>query len=233
MQDWTDWSARRAEARGALFFFAWPVREEGADKLPDGIAAWSWALPMAGLAVGVVGALVYAILAGLNAPSVAAGLAVAASSLINGGLNERGLARIADSAAGETAGIAAVVLSVSLRAAAVAAAGTGLGVSGVTGALVGSCVLSRGLLPVALALDEDGAAGKPSGVNLAIALVFTSALAFLALGLKGAIICALVAAAAMAAAFTLARSRGDMADTLGATAQAGETAALLAAAALA
>jgi adenosylcobinamide-GDP ribazoletransferase len=233
MLDWTDWSARRAEARGALFFFAWPVREKGADRLPDGIAAWSWAFPMAGLAAGVVGALVYAILAGLNAPSVAAGLAVAASSLVNGGLNERGLARIADNAAGQTAGIAAVVLSVSLRVAAVAAAGAALGVSGVTGALVGSCVLSRGLLPAALALDEGGGAGKPGGVNLVVALALTSALAFLALGLKGAIVCALVAAAAMAAAFTLARGRGDAADALGATAQVGETAALLAAAALA
>jgi adenosylcobinamide-GDP ribazoletransferase len=232
MPDWNDWSARREEARGALFLLAWPVREDGAGRLPDGVAAWSWAFPMAGLAVGVVGSLVYAILAGLNAPSIAAGLAVAAASLVNGGLNERGLARIAGHAAGETAGIAAVVVSVALRAAAVAAAGAALGVAGVTGALVGSCVLSRGLLPAALALGDGASSGKPDAINLAAALALTAVLAFLALGWKGAIVCAAVAAVAMAAAFFAARG-GDPADGIGAITQLGETAALLAAAALA
>jgi len=233
MLDWTDWTARRAEARGALFFLAWPVREDGAGRLPDGIAAWSWAFPLAGLAVGVAGALVYAILAGLNAPSVAAGLAVAASSLVNGGLNERGLARVASRIAGETAGIAAVVLSVALRAAAVAAAGSALGGAGVTGALVGACVLSRGLLPAALALGDDTGAGKPDAVNLIVALALTAVLAFLALGWKGALVCAVIAAIAMAASFVAARGGGEPEDGIGAMALAAETAALLAAAALA
>ncbi|WP_298257180.1 adenosylcobinamide-GDP ribazoletransferase [Bradyrhizobium sp.] len=65
------------------------------------IAQASWALPLAGLAVGLIGAIVYAIARTMGLPSdPAAVLALSATVLITGAIHEDGLADTADGLGG-------------------------------------------------------------------------------------------------------------------------------------
>src|SRR3954453_11561688 len=61
------------------------------------VARASWALPIAGVLVGGIGALVYAAAVGLHLPALpAAALALAATAAITGCLHEDGLADTAE-----------------------------------------------------------------------------------------------------------------------------------------
>ena len=219
-------------------------------------------MPLAGAAIGVLGAAAFWLAGALALPPGAAALiAVAATILVTGALHEDGLADTADGlgvsaeparrleimrdsrsgAYGVLAGILAgtwTLIRVGLRAAALAAiAAPGPAAA----ALIAAHALARAL-PVAvmawapLARDDGLAAGTghPADEHAWTALGLGAVIALVFLGL-GAGLAALIAGGLAAfAAIRLARARigGYTGDVLGAIEQLGEVAVLLAAAAL-
>src|SRR5487761_1763256 len=257
-EDFTrDWPARRSDARVALTFFTRLVWGERPAPALGELAAASWAFPLTGLAVGVCGAVIYAIAARLGVPVPAAALlAVATTALVTAGQHEDGLARAIEGLGrgGDVSarlrlmrdgpngalGVLAIVLSVGLRAGALFAVGDAFGTSGISGALVGCHAIARGFLPMVLRWGEPAApgdwaaeAGRPEVANVGAALAIAVVFALLALGIKAGLVALFVAAIAMAAVFYGAQRRigGFTGDTLSAIEQAGEIAVLLVAAA--
>lgn len=238
-------------AVAAAFLTVIPVADPTARPLAGSI----WAFPLVGAGIGGVAAVAFVLaqLAGLG-DWPAALLAVLAGLLATGALHEDGLADAADGLFGGddrerrlmimrdsrhgTFAVLALVLSVGLRAAALAEIGevvrAGL-------ALVAAHAASRALLAPALFVlpparaDGLGAnAGRPNAAATAAALVIAFAIAAAALGpLHAAIAFGFAAAAAVAAgAFARRRIGGQTGDVLGALQQIAEIAMLLAAAAL-
>lgn len=220
--------------------------------------ATGW-FPLVGALVGLAGGAVLALAAALNLPPLAGALlALAATVRLTGGLHEDGAADVADGFGGgrDTArkleimrdsrvgsyGVLALVFSVAIRAAALAA----LPVPAAVAALVAAGALSRcGLAGLALALpparrDGLGAAqGRPAAATVLLALLLGIAVAAAALwatslaeALAAAVPAALAAVWAMAA---LARRQigGQTGDVFGAAQQVAEAAVLLTLAALA
>jgi adenosylcobinamide-GDP ribazoletransferase len=216
------------------------------------LAQAAWAFPLVGAGIGAVAAFVLLIaqLIGLG-DWPAALLAVTAGLLLTGALHEDGLADSADGLFGGvdrdhrlaimrdsrhgTFAVLALVLSVALRAAALAQIGEAV-FAGL--ALVAAHAGSRALLAAAMwALPPargDGlgaAAGRPRSATVVAALVIAFAIGAAALGPMHGTIAIAIAAAAVAIAATTARRRigGYTGDTLGAFQQIGEIAILLAA----
>ena len=216
------------------------------------LAQAAWAFPLVGAGVGAVAAFVFVIaqLIGFG-DWPAALLAVTASLVLTGALHEDGLANSADGLFGGadrdrrlaimrdsrhgTFAVLALVLSVALRASALAQIGevvfAGL-------ALVAAHAGSRALLAAAMwALPparRDGlgaAAGRPRPASVVAALAIAFAIGAAALGPLHGVIAIAIAAAAVAIAAATARRRigGYTGDTLGAFQQIGEIAMLLAA----
>ncbi len=212
--------------------------------------------PLVGLVVGVCGALVsWLALGGLGLPPwPAALLTVGATVWVTGALHEDGLADLADGFGGAfersrklaimrdsrigAYGVLALILSIGLRGAALAALA---GPETAAAVLIAAHSLSRGLLaPVMLVLAparDDGlaaAAGRPGLTDALTAVALALALAALAVGLGLALGFALaaLAAAAVTAAIAARQVGGYTGDVLGAVQQTAETAALLTAAAL-
>lgn len=211
--------------------------------------------PLVGLVVGVCGALVaWIAIGGLGLPRLpAALLAVAATVWITGALHEDGLADVADGFGGAferrrkleimrdsrigAYGVLALILSVGLRAAALAVLA---GPEVVTAALIAAHCLSRGLLPLVMlvlspARDEGLAAtaGRPGPVEALTGLGLGLLLAVLAAGVLGlGLGIAALAAAALTGLLAQRQIGGYTGDVLGAVQQTAEIAALLAAAAL-
>jgi adenosylcobinamide-GDP ribazoletransferase len=212
-------------------------------------------MPLAGAAIGLGGGAVYWLSAGLGLTPVIAGLlAVAATILMTGALHEDGLADSADGlfAGAESArrleimrdsrigayGTLALILSVGLRAAALAAiAAPGPAVA----ALIAAHALARALPPAVMAwaplARDDGlaaAAGQVETECAWTALGIGAAVAVVFLGLGPGLVALLAAGSIGLVAFRLARTRigGYTGDVLGAIEQLGEIAVLLAAAAL-
>jgi adenosylcobinamide-GDP ribazoletransferase len=220
------------------------------------LATASWAFPLVGLAVGLLGGLGYALAAWLNIPPLPAALiAVAVTILVTGGLHEDGLADAADGLAGAdppgrlaimrdsrigSYGVLALVLGVGLRVAALAAIG-GSGDGGrVAAALLAAHAAGRGYLPLVLRALEparaDGlgaAAGRPDAAPAWLAAALTLPIALFALGFAAGIVALLAAAVLIAAGAAVAQRRigGYTGDILGALEQGGETVVLLVAAA--
>ncbi len=224
---------------------------------PPGIGQAAWAFPLAGLAVGGVGAAVLglALWPGLP-PVVAAGLALAAMVLATGGLHEDGLADCADGFGGGrdlaarleimrdsrigSYGALALILVTGLRWQALAALAA-LGAWQAALALLALAALSRAVMPVLMAFLPPA---RPEGLGGHAARARSSdAVAALALGLALALVfigpaAAFWAASAMALASLLmawAAHRligGQTGDVLGATQQLAELAGLLAVLAL-
>lgn len=219
-------------------------------ELDGALARACWAFPLAGLAVGGAGGAVFAIaaVAGLPGP-VAALLAVAAMVAVSGALHEDGLADTADGLGGGDTperkleimrdsrsgvfGVLALIFSVAVRAAAIAAiAGPGA----VVAALLAAAALSRGLLPgmmralpLASSSGLAATAGQPGSGAAWLAALLGGSIAFALLGPAvggGAIVAAL---AAIAATAMLARRQigGYNGDTLGAAQQVAEIAVLI------
>ena len=218
------------------------------------VAAAGWAFPLVGAGVGALCTLAFlaAELAGCSA-AIAAAIAVAAGIALTGALHEDGLADTVDGFGGGadrdaklaimrdsrhgTFGILALVFSIGLRAAAVAAIGEPVHVGL---ALVAAHAASRGALPLLMRLLEparaDGlgaAAGRPSQAVAIVAGSLGAAIALALLGPRGGAVALLLAAAALALVAALARRQigGYTGDVLGFFQQTGEIVMLLAAAA--
>ncbi len=219
------------------------------------LADAAWAFPLVGAGIGAVAAVVFFAAQLIRLGDWAAALlAVLAGILLTGALHEDGLADCADGICGGgdrdrrlaimrdsrhgTYAVLALVLSVGLRAAALAQIGevvfAGL-------ALVGAHAVSRALLPVAMwALpparpDGLGAeAGRPSPAGTIAGLVIGTAIGAMALGPLHGVIAIGVAAAAVAAAAAVVQRliAGYTGDVLGAFQQIAEIAILLTATAM-
>ncbi|AND88685.1 MULTISPECIES: adenosylcobinamide-GDP ribazoletransferase [Bradyrhizobium] len=218
------------------------------------IARATWALPVAGLLVGLAGALVYKISSRLGlTPNLAALLALATTALITGALHEDGLADTADGLGGGrtrerkleimrdsrigTYGVCALILSFGLRWSALAAiANPWL----VTLALCAAHCAARAGVPAFMSLvppaRPDGlsaSAGAPPGRSVAIAFAVGTLVLTLALGpgkaLVGLILLSL--AGLILARLAIRQIGGQTGDILGAFEQTGEIVILLVAAA--
>lgn len=219
------------------------------------IARATWALPVAGLLVGLAGALVYKISSrfGLT-PNLAALLALATTALITGALHEDGLADTADGLGGGrtrerkleimrdsrigTYGVCALILSFGLRWSALA---TIANPWAITLALCAAHTAARAGIPAFMSLvppaRPDGlsaSAGSPPGRSVAIAFAVGTLALVLALGpdkaLVGLILLSL--AGLMLARLAVRQIGGQTGDILGAFEQLGEILILVVAAAL-
>ncbi|HXY99466.1 MAG TPA: adenosylcobinamide-GDP ribazoletransferase [Stellaceae bacterium] len=218
------------------------------------LAEASWAFPLVGLVVGLVSGLAYALAARFHVPPLAAALiALGVGVWLTGGLHEDGLADTADGLGGGDEpearlaimrdsrigafGVLALIFSVGLRAAAIAAIGAG---GGVIAALIAAHAVGRGFLPLMLRAQEparsDGLgaeAGKPAPAVAWTAAGLAALIALVALDFLPGFTALVAAAAAMSARAVLAQRQlgGYTGDVLGAVEQSGETVVLLAAAA--
>lgn len=240
-------------ALAAMFLTRLPVPLRG--PLADGAAARAMAwFPPVGALVGLVAAAVYTLAGIAHLPPLAAALlALAATVWLTGGLHEDGAADVADGFGGGrdkarkleimrdsrvgSYGVLAIVLSVGLRAAALATfADPGSAVA----ALAAAGALSRsGLAPLAHLLPparSDGLAaaqGRPGLRTVTLALAFGLGIAALALGWKAGPAALAAAIATLLVALQARRQiGGHTGDVFGAAQQAAEIVVLLTLAAL-
>jgi adenosylcobinamide-GDP ribazoletransferase len=206
--------------------------------------------PLVGAAVGVAAGtvLLFAHALGLP-PLVAAFLALAALVLLTGALHEDGLGDVADGFGGGrttgdklrimrdsrvgTYGVIAVVFSLGLRVAAVAALPAVLGAV----AIIAAAALSRAMLPAILRwlpparpAGMGAEAGRPRVQAVVAAAIIGGLVALITLGPVIALAAATLAAVGAAAVALLAWRQigGHTGDVCGAAQQAAEVAALLA-----
>jgi adenosylcobinamide-GDP ribazoletransferase len=229
-----------------------PLAVEAAE--PGAIAASGWAFPLVGGGIGALCAIAFFIAGLLGLPvgaaallAVAAGLAATgalhedgladtADGFGGGGNRERKLAIIRDSAHG-TYGVVALVLSIGLRATAIAAIRDPVFVGL---ALIAVHAASRAALPPIMLLSRparaDGlgaAAGSPSPSVALAAPLLGAAIALATLGPLTGVTALLLAGGAITLAAMLARRQigGYTGDVLGFFQQIGEIVMLLVAAA--
>jgi adenosylcobinamide-GDP ribazoletransferase len=214
----------------------------------------SWTFPIIGAVVGGFGALAYwlAHAAGQH-PFVSGVLALAATVLVTGCLHEDGLADMVDGFGGGasaerkleimrdsqigTYGASALILSLMLRAGAIASLADP---TLVTPALIAAHAGARATLPIFMrrvaGARQDGLAadaGRPPLGSTALAGVLGLIAVWLSLGLSGALVAILLLAALAGFMAWLCRRQigGQTGDVLGALAQASEILILLVAAA--
>ncbi|MFB6450067.1 adenosylcobinamide-GDP ribazoletransferase [Bradyrhizobium tunisiense] len=218
------------------------------------VARATWALPVAGLLVGLAGALVYTIASRFGLTSnLAALLALATTALITGALHEDGLADTADGLGGGrtrerkleimrdsrigTYGVCALILSIGLRWSALATIADPFAVML---ALCAAHAAARAGVPAFMSLvppaRPDGlsaSAGAPPGRSVALALALGTLTLALALGPSKALVSLtlLTLAGLMLAWLAIRQIGGQTGDVLGAFEQLGEILILLVAAA--
>ena len=226
-----------------------PISRTASDSGAD-LAEASWAFPIAGIVVGLIGALTYVLAYkfGLR-PWPSATLSLAATLVVTGCLHEDGLADTADGFGGGatherkldimrdsrigTYGVCALMISMLLRAGALASLADP---RIVVFALIAAHGAARATLPFLMALvppaRSDGlshAAGKPAPDRLLIA----GALAIVILGVFLGLLPGLIALVLLAATVGLmawlcsAQIGGQTGDVLGALEQTGEIVILL------
>ncbi|KJC41163.1 adenosylcobinamide-GDP ribazoletransferase [Bradyrhizobium sp. LTSP857] len=209
------------------------------------IARATWALPIAGLLVGLAGAVAYAIASRLGLPSATAALlALATTTLVTGALHEDGLADTADGLGGGgtrdrkleimrdsrigTYGVCALILSYGLRWSALAAIANPWAV---TLALASAHAAARAGVPAFMSLvppaRPDGlsaSAGAPPGRSVAIAFALGTLCLALALGPGKALVglALLSLAGLILARLAIRQIGGQTGDILGAFEQTGE-----------
>jgi adenosylcobinamide-GDP ribazoletransferase len=217
------------------------------------VARASWALPLAGVLVGIVGAAAYWLAHAAGLPSLsAAALALAATLLATGCLHEDGLADVADGFGGGATrehkltimrdsrigsyGTCALILSLLLRASAVASLVEPVAVAA---ALIAAHASARAAMPMLMWLvpraRADGLsadAGRPPSASVIAAGLFAAIALGVGLDHVAAIIALLLLAAAVAFMAWLSRRQvgGQTGDVLGALEQVSETLILLTAA---
>jgi adenosylcobinamide-GDP ribazoletransferase len=212
----------------------------------------SWALPVVGALIGLAGAVVYAVAYRFGLPPlVGAGLALAVTAALTGGLHEDGLADTADGLFGGgdrerrleimrdsrigAFGAVALILSLLLRVGSLA----GLAAPGpVALALIASHAGARAMLPAFLRLvpsaRSDGLAaeaGRPPQTSTALAAALGVVAVIVTLGAgRGLAACLLLLAVfAVIRRLCLGAIGGQTGDVAGALEQVGEVAVLLAA----
>lgn len=222
---------------------------------PGGLAAAMRCFPLVGMGLGLAAGALAASARGLGLPPLASGLlAVLILTLLTGALHEDGLADLADGlgARGDrdkrlevmrdshsgAFGVLALVFSVGLRAAALAALPGGWRM---IGAAMAGAALSRAMIPAAMQIMAPArpeglgaSAGTPDASTAATAAGIGLVLAALGLGLGGALAATLGALAGGWLIVILARRSlgGYTGDVLGAVQQTAEIGILLAAAAV-
>ena len=245
------WLKQRAYDLRASILFLTRLRY-GPSPQVDGaaIARAAWAFPLAGILVGLIGAVIYLFAHRLGLPSwPAAALSVAATMAVTGCLHEDGLADTADGFGGGRTrelkldimrdsrigayGVCALVLSILLRVSAIASlADTAL----VVPALIASHSAARASLPVFMLFvppaRRDGlsaSAGQPSRESVTGGAVLGVLIVALCLGpvLAIAALILLVVVIALLAWLSLAQIDGQTGDVLGAVEQVSEIAILL------
>ena len=255
--EWTRWLGERADEirTGVLFSTRLPV----AAVAPGGgatIASAVWTLPIAGLIVGVIAAVVYALAHRFGVPAwPAAALAIAAGLALTGALHEDGLADTLDGFGGGrtreqkldimrdsrigTYGVCGLAISILIRAGALASLAEP---SLVAWALIATHTAGRATLPALMYLVPPAraeglshGAGRPSREQAVAAAVLGVVVLFVCLGFWAALVSAivLVVLAALMARLCEMQIGGQTGDVLGALEQAGEIAVLLVAAAAA
>ncbi|MFQ5774795.1 MAG: adenosylcobinamide-GDP ribazoletransferase [Kiloniellaceae bacterium] len=244
---WTDLMAALGMLTRLPVARAAPLR--GADPARAGRA-----MPLVGALVGLTGAAAYAIADAAGLPAALSGLvAVAATILLTGAFHEDGLADVADGFGGAfdrarkleimrasgigAFGALALVLSVALRAGALAALAEP---GAVAAALVAAHAVARAALPAVMAAvplaRPDGLAatlGRPQPGVAAAALLIGAVIALPLLGLGGGVLALVAAGIGAAILVSIARAQigGYSGDVLGAVEQVAEVAVLLVAAA--
>ena len=206
--------------------------------------------PVIGAGVGAAAGAVLIIAHGLGMPPlVAAFVALGVLVVLTGALHEDGLGDVADGFGGGrirddklrimrdsrvgTYGVIALVFSLGLRAASLAALPAVLGAA----ALIAAAALSRAMLPGILRwlpparpAGVGAEAGRPQMQTVVVALAIGALIALVVLGLVTALLAAVFAALGAAAVALLARQQigGQTGDVCGAAQQTAEVAALLA-----
>jgi len=225
------------------------------ESVGDGdVARASWTFPIAGLLVGLAGALVYGIAIRVNvAAQPAAALALATTLLLTGAMHEDGLADTADSLGGSsrerklaimrdsrvgTFGACALAISLLLRWSTLADIAEPRFVAV---ALICAHVTARACMPAFMHLvapaRSDGlssGAGQPPFASVVTALLLGIASLLLAFGLTGAMVTLLLLLliALVLARLAIRQFGGQTGDVLGALEQVCEAAILLVAASL-
>jgi adenosylcobinamide-GDP ribazoletransferase len=215
------------------------------------LASASWAFPLVGVIVGLIGGIVYIIALDLGLPALAAALlGVAATVVTTGGLHEDGLADTADGFGGGTTrddklaimrdsrtgayGALALIFSVALRVTALNHIADG---QHVLTALIAAHALSRGLLPAVMGqlapARSDGlgaTAGRPEQNIVIAACGIALVVALLTVGIRAGLTASVAAAIIVFLLGWMARRQigGYTGDVLGATEQGAEIVALLA-----
>jgi adenosylcobinamide-GDP ribazoletransferase len=257
--DWQAWLGERAaELESAVLFltrlpFPHGKAAGNAALAQAPLAKAAWAFPIAGVLVGAVGAVVYALLHRVGMPPwPAAALALAATMAATGALHEDGLADTADGFWGGATreqkldimrdsrtgayGVCALALSILIRASALASfADTAL----VVPALIAAHGAARAAMPafmyVVAPARHDGlsvAAGRPSGAGATVAAVLGILFTAVCLGPARAALAAILlfVVAALLARLSRRQIGGQTGDTLGALEQVSEIVVLLVAA---
>lgn len=232
----------------AIFLTRLPLRLPRPPDQEAHARAMAW-FSAVGLLVGFIAGGAYTLAATLGLPPFpAALLAVAAGALATGALHEDGLADAADGLGGGrdraakleimrdsrlgSYGGLAMILSVGLKASAVAALADPVTVAP---ALAAAAAVSRGFIPLTawgmVPARADGlaaAAGRPTGRNVSACLMMGVAAAVLLLGGKALLATLVAALAAWVMAFAAKRQIGGYTgDILGAVQQVAEIAFLL------
>lgn len=209
------------------------------------------AFPLAGLVVGLFGALIYALCSMLKLPPEAAAfIAIGAMTVFTGAIHEDGLADMADGAMARTTlaerltimrdsrigtfGTLALIIVVGIKTGTISAIGWP---DQVAPMVIGCAAASRAVLPALMRFmtpaRADGlafAAGRPEENQVVLAALLGAVLALLFLGPTAGLVAIVVGSAAAAVVAWIARKRlgGVTGDVLGAAQQATETAMMLA-----
>lgn len=254
MRGGEDWAGRiTGDLMVALGFYTrLPFQHDRANSGEE-LAPASWAAPVAGIVVGAIGALTYALAhaAGLG-PSPAAGLTIVVTLVVTGALHEDGLADTADAfGAGATPqtrlaimrdsrigtfGACALILSIGLRWAALASLAEP---KRVAAALIAAHMAARAMPPLLMWLSPparaDGlsaAAGLPPVESAAAAALLGLAALLFGLGFGSGLIAAALLALCLLGVRRVALNKigGQTGDVLGALEQISEVVILLVAA---
>jgi adenosylcobinamide-GDP ribazoletransferase len=247
----TSWLEDRAEELQASLIFCTRLPLLRATPIAGGaIAKAAWAFPFAGLVVGLVGAIVYALAHKFGLPPwPGAALAVASTLLATGALHEDGLADTADGFGGGNTreqkldimrdshigvyGVAALTITLLLRVGALASLP---GAHAVVWALIASHAAARATMPAMMLLlppaRSDGLshdAGRPPADGVAIGAVIAFLIVAVCLH-PGHALLALIFLAVIVAVMAWSSANqieGQTGDVLGALEQASEIAVLL------